>query len=601
MALGAAFGSVSNASLNATLGIPVALTWSQTLSIPLIHPNKKLRFISMKTDWLRKSILGGILVIVFILFIRWNEFQEKTLAQIAPPVATTSQTPETSTTKTTGNEEFHVAPVASSATPTATDTAQLTTPKITVTTDSFVVDIDSLGGDISKVALRKYYAELHKADQPYVLLENNSARTYIARSGLTGPNGTDGNQGRPQFQTSKTEYVMAEGQNELSVDLSYQQAGAEITKRFIFTRDSHLIKVDYIIKNTSDQPWQASFVGSIKRDSYNPTRPQMFAMNPFLGAATSTDEKNYQKLSFSDIAEKPFKHVKEGGWIALVQHYFLTAWIPPQESKNTFVLQKVKDEDIYILSFTSEPFLVAANSEKTFQSGFYAGPKDIKALEKIAPHLDLTMDYSWLWWIAKPLFQFLSLIQSYVASNWGVAIILLTLCIKVLFFYPSAMSYKSMARMRKVQPKMLALKERYGDDRQKMSQELMKLYREEKVNPVSGCLPMIIQMPVFLALYWVLMEAVELRHAPFYLWITDLSVKDPYFVLPLIMGVTMYIQQKLNPTPPDPMQAKMMQMMPFFFTFLFVFFPAGLVLYWVVNNTLSIIQQYIITKQIEKT
>ncbi len=550
----------------------------------------------MKMDWLRKSILGGILVVIFLLFIRWNEFKEKNLAQIAPPAS--SATATEAKQPTTGNEEFQIPSAVSEpgAAPTASPSVG---DKIRVTTDNFFVDIDTLGGDISKVALRKYYAELNQPENPFVLLENTSTRTYIARSGLTGPNGTDGaDRGRPQFNASASSYEMAENQQELRVDLTFEQGQTSITKRFIFTRGSHLIQVEYDIHNKSDQPWQASLVGSIKRDSYNPTRPQMFAMNPFLGAATSTAEVNYQKFSFSDLASKPFDHVNTGGWIALVQHYFLTAWVPPQDSKNTYVLQKVKDADVYILSFTSEPILVAANSQKTFSAGFYAGPKDIKALEKIAPHLDLTMDYSWLWWVAKPLFSALSAIQG-VVVNWGVAIIILTLCVKALFFYPSAMSYKSMAKMRKVQPKMLALKERYGDDRQKMSQELMKLYRDEKVNPVSGCLPMLIQMPVFLALYWVLMEAVELRHAPFYFWITDLSVKDPYFVLPLIMGLTMYIQQKLNPTPPDPMQAKMMQMMPFIFTFLFVFFPAGLVLYWVVNNTLSIIQQYVITKKIE--
>jgi YidC/Oxa1 family membrane protein insertase len=323
-------------------------------------------------------------------------------------------------------------------------------------------------------------------------------------------------------------------------------------------------------------------------------------MNPFIGAATSTNEKNYHKLAFGDISETGFEHDKVGSWMALIQHYFLTAWIPPQESKNTFTIKKVKGQDLYKLNFTSAPTLVAAGSEGIIEAGFYAGPKDMDVLENIAPHLDLTMDYSWLWWLAKPMFKVLDIIHGFV-QNWGVAIIILTVLIKAILFYPSAISYKSMARMRKVQPKMQALKERYGDDKQKMSQELMKLYRDEKVNPVSGCLPMLLQMPVFLALYWVLMEAVELRQAPFCLWIQDLSVKDPYFVLPLIMGASMYFQQKLNPTPPDPMQAKMMQMMPILFTFLFVFFPAGLVLYWVVNNTLSILQQYVITKQIEKS
>lgn len=555
----------------------------------------------MKTDWLRKIILGGIIVIGFVLFIRWNEYQEKHHAaqsQLpAAPAAAATETAQTTTPK--GNEEFALpAPVDNSKQ--ETDKPLLKTSVVSVRTDSLWVEIDTLGGDIRKVSLPKNFAELNKPDAPFVLLDNTASRTYIAKSGLAGPNGTDSASGRPQFSVSADTFTLSEGQNELSVDLTLAQAEAQITKRFIFTRGSNLIKVKYLIKNNSDQPWQASLVGSIKRDSYNPSPAQLFAMNPFIGAATSTVEKNYYKLSFSEIAENNFKHEKEGGWLALVQHYFLTAWIPPKDTKNAFNFQKVKDEDLYILSFTSAPTLIGAHSEGSVEAGFYAGPKDMDILETIAPHLDLTMDYSWLWWLAKPMFKTLDIIHG-VVQNWGVAIILLTLLIKAILFYPSAISYKSMARMRKVQPKMQALKERYGDDRQKMSQELMKLYKDEKVNPVSGCLPMLLQMPVFLALYWVLMEAVELRQAPFCLWIQDLSVKDPYFVLPLIMGATMYFQSKLNPTPPDPMQAKMMQMMPIFFTFLFVFFPAGLVLYWVVNNTLSILQQYVITKQIEKS
>jgi YidC/Oxa1 family membrane protein insertase len=553
----------------------------------------------MKTDWLRKIILGGILVLGFILFIRWNEFQEKHHAIQSQAPAPSAAATETAQNIPKGNEEFNL-PAPTATQKQEVEKSLINASVVSVRTDSLWVEIDTQGGDIRKVSLPKNFAQLNTPDVPFVLLDNTTSRTYIAKSGLAGPNGTDSASGRPQFSVSADAFTLAEGQNELTVDLAFAQPEATITKRFIFTRGSNLIKVKYLIKNNSDQPWQASLVGSIKRDSYNPSPAQMFAMNPFIGAATSTNEKNYYKLTFSDIADTSFKHEKEGGWLALIQHYFLTAWIPPQDSKNAFNFQKIKDEDLYILSFTSAPTLVGAHSEGSIEAGFYAGPKDMDILETIAPHLDLTMDYSWLWWLAKPMFKTLDLIHG-VVQNWGVAIILLTVLIKAILFYPSAISYKSMARMRKVQPKMQALKERYGDDKQKMSQELMKLYRDEKVNPVSGCLPMLMQMPVFLALYWVLMEAVELRQAPFCLWIQDLSVKDPYFVLPLVMGLTMYFQQKLNPTPPDPMQAKMMQMMPIFFTFLFVFFPAGLVLYWVVNNTLSILQQYIITKQIENS
>jgi YidC/Oxa1 family membrane protein insertase len=285
--------------------------------------------------------------------------------------------------------------------------------------------------------------------------------------------------------------------------------------------------------------------------------------------------------------------------VSLVQHYFISAWIPDADSTNNFKLRKFGDKDLYLFGFTSNAVEVVPNSQGSLKASFYAGPKDTEALEKISPFLDLTVDYGWLWMIAKPLFWLLKYIQSAI-GNWGLAIIGLTLAVKALFYKLSATSYRSMAKMKKLAPKMAEMKERYGDDRQKMSQEMMKLYQTEKVNPLGGCLPMLIQMPVFLALYWVLMESVELRHAPFYLWIQDLSVKDPFFVLPVIYGFTMWFMQKLNPQPTDPMQARIMQMLPIVFAFMFLWFPAGLVLYWVTNNTLTIAQQYFITKQIEK-
>lgn len=552
----------------------------------------------MTIKWLRNFTLIGMFAIAFALFIRWNSFQEQhpvvTASNNTTSSVNTSASP--SPAPPSGNEEFQ-APTSNAA---VTDTGNVATNSIQIKTDTFDITLDTLGGDISRIALPKYLAKQNSGNDPFVLFDN-SQHPYLVRSGLAGPNGTDGqNTGRPQFTSAHSHYQLEDGENQLIVDLNLQQTNAQITKRFIFTRNSYLVELQYHIKNTSDQPWQASLIGSLKRDSYNPTPSSLFAMNPFLGAALTTDHTNYEKYSFDTIAKKPVKEEKTGGWVALIQHYFVAAWVPPSDSKNTFVLQKLGNNDLYTLSFTTEPILVAAGGEKTIKAQFYAGPKDIRTLESISRYLDLTMDYSFLWWLAKPLFFIMSAIHA-VVGNWGIAIILLTLLVKIAFFYPSAISYKSMAKMRNLQPKMAALKDKYGEDRQRMSQELMKLYKQEKINPVSGCLPILIQMPVFMALYWVLMEAVELRHAPFYLWITDLSVKDPYFILPLLMGVTMFIQQKLNPTPPDPMQAKMMQMMPIFFTFLFVFFPSGLVLYWVVNNTLSIAQQYVITQQIEKS
>lgn len=556
----------------------------------------------MKMDWLRKALIAGIALICFLLMIRWNDFQERNrVDQPQPTVATQTDA---------GAESRDVVPDASSI-PSASQSADATVPgqrsaatvsanQVHVRTDVLDVTIDTKGGDIVRVALPTFYEEIDNPDEPFVLLDHTGNHTYVARSGLIGDNGTDTSEFRPRFNAAKSEYVLQPGEQSLDVDLTFRQdSGALITKRYTFEQGSHLVNISYIIDNQTSDVWQATVYGQIKRDSYDPVQSAGLGMKPFLGAATTTTEDNYYKLDFGDIEDESFKHQKQGGWIAMVQHYFLSAWIPSETDVNSYQMFKLKNSDIYFLQFTGEPFSVAPGSVGEKSIDFYAGPKDIRTLEEISPYLDLTVDYSFLWWIAKPLFYALDAIHS-VVGNWGVAIILLTLCIKLLFFYPSAVSYRSMAKMRKIQPKMAELKERYGDDRQKFSAETMKLYRQEKVNPLAGCLPVIIQMPVFLALYWVLMESVELRHAPFFLWIQDLSVKDPYYVLPLIMGATMWIQQKLNPTPPDPMQAKVMQMMPIFFTFLFLFFPAGLVLYWVVNNTLSITQQYVITKQIEK-
>ncbi|MBU1831423.1 MAG: membrane protein insertase YidC, partial [Gammaproteobacteria bacterium] len=288
-----------------------------------------------------------------------------------------------------------------------------------------------------------------------------------------------------------------------------------------------------------------------------------------------------------------------GGWIGVVQHYFVCAWVPPSDSVNEFSTIVTK-QDMNIARATSAAVTVDAKSQGKISADFYTGPKDQYSLQEVSPGLELTVDYGWLWWIAQPLFWLLTKIHS-VLGNWGFAIIGVTILVKAAFFKLNQKAFTSMANMRKFQPKLAEIKERYADDRQKQSQAMMELYKKEKINPLGGCLPMVVQMPVFISLYWVLMESIELRHAPFILWIHDLSAMDPYFVLPLVMGISMFIQQRLNPPPPDPMQAKIMQWMPIVFTFFFLFFPAGLVLYWVVNNTLSIIQQYIITKRIEKS
>jgi YidC/Oxa1 family membrane protein insertase len=548
----------------------------------------------IKMDWQKNLLIAAILATLLMLVIRWNEYQENLPTQT--PVATQTTTNNSSLPAATAASSD--IPVAANSPAEAEKTTLASTQLISVKTDSFDLIINPLGGDIVQLALPRHFLKLDTPDQPFVLLDNRDNHTYVAQSGLIGANGTDTAQGRPLFSTEKTEYTLAEGENKLVVDLLLQQGDVKIIKRYTFTRGDYLINVEYLIDNQSTNTWSAQLYGQIKRDSQNFVKVSALEMNPFLGAAITTPDEKYKKITFDNMAEKEEKSVVQGGWIAMVQHYFISAWIPNSDSQNTYHLRKLGTSDIYLMGFTGKINEIAPGTQGTIVAGFYAGPKDTERLEQISPYLDLTVDYGWLWWVAKPLFWVLKFIHDLV-GNWGLAIIGLTLCVKLLFFKLSATSYKSMAKMRKLAPKMAELKERMGDDRQKFSQEMMKMYKTEKVNPFGGCLPLLIQMPVFLALYYVLMESVELRHSPFFGWILDLSVKDPYFVLPIIYGITMYFMQKLNPQPTDPMQARIMQMLPLVFTFMFLWFPAGLVLYWVTNNTLSIIQQYIITKQID--
>ncbi|BFM18697.1 membrane protein insertase YidC [Maricurvus nonylphenolicus] len=549
-------------------------------------------------DWQRTALLGAIAAVTILLFGEWSDFQERNRPQVDTSTTlattTTPAVPAESTATASGNDlpsapeednEPQEAEVSASA--------QL----IAVKTDTLDVLINTEGGDIVKVALPQHLAELGNPE-PFILLNQNSAQTYVARSGLIGPNGTDTSAGRPVFSSSETSYQLADSEDKLVVELNLDQGDVKITKRFTFTRGDNLINVDYLIDNQSSESWKGNLFAQIKRDAHQPiVKGGAVGVNPFLGAALTTTEEKYKKLDFEDMDEGSFKTSIQGGWVAMVQHYFLSAWVPEQSQNNTFNIYK-NSQGLYLMGFTGPRVEVASGQQGELKSAFYAGPKDVYRLEEIAPYLDLTVDYGWLWWIAKPLFYVLHWIHGFLGS-WGWSIIALTIIIKAAFFQLSATSYRSMANMRRVQPQMQSLKERYGDDRQKMSQELMKLYKTEKINPLGGCLPILVQMPVFIALYWVLLESVELRHTPFLGWIEDLSIKDPFFILPIIMGATMWIQQKLNPTPPDPTQARIMQMMPFVFTFMFMWFPAGLVLYWVVNNTLSIAQQYVITKQIE--
>lgn len=561
-------------------------------------------------DWQRIGILGAMAVVTLLLITEWGEFQDRNRPVVSQETLIDNQPTTPSSVELPENSE-----VAQSSDDIPSGQTQSASVEISeqpsnqrlieVKTDTLLVLIDTQGGDLVKVALLDQKESLDTPDSPLILLNQTRSTTYIAQSGIIGANATDTAAGRPQFTTQQTSYELDDSEATLQVDLTLSSDDDDvvITKRFTFERGSHLVTMTYLIDNQSDSTWSGSLFGQIKRDSHNPVTTEGLGMAPFLGAAITTEETHYQKIDFDDLSDIDtirqggIKASVQGGWVAMVQHYFLSAWIPSPDQTNHYTLRKGQS-DIYLLGFTSPPLEVMPGTQGSMSARFYAGPKDIDVLEAISPYLDLTVDYGWLWWIAKPLFHVLNFIYGLLGS-WGWSIIALTVLIKLAFFHLSATSYKSMAKMRKFAPEMQRMKDLYGDDRQKMSQEMMKLYKKEKINPLSGCLPILVQMPVFISLYWVLMESVQLRHTPFLGWIEDLSVKDPYFILPVIMGVTMYIQQKLNPTPPDPTQAKVMQMLPLVFTFMFMWFPAGLVLYWVVNNTLSIAQQYVITRQIE--
>ncbi|MFV0476991.1 MAG: membrane protein insertase YidC [Parahaliea sp.] len=558
-------------------------------------------------DLQRTLLIVAIGALSFMLLTNWVAFKETKSGQETPVVsrltdthATSSDTPaQTLTSEATDNDDI---PDVSTTEGIATDTPQVTNNSgngniVQVFTDELQLAIDLNGGDIIELALVEHLDELE--GDAFVLLEKNQNRTYVAQSGLIGPNGIDSPK-RAVYHSAQSRYELAEGQDELIVDLLYNDSdGIEVIKRFTFQRSHYLVNIDYIVSNNGNQRFSANLYGQLKRDSSpapNAANGNM-GIQPFLGAAITQPDDRFSKFSFQDMSEEPFKKQLPGGWIAMIQHYFLSAWIPNPEQTHTYST-RVTTSGFNIAGFISPTFGVDPGESITVNARFYAGPKDQPRLKEISPYLDLSVDYGWLWWIAQPLFWLLTWIHTFV-GNWGVAIILLTVIIKAVFFKLSATSYRSMANMRKMAPKITALREQYSDDKQKQSQAMMDLYRKEKINPLGGCLPILIQMPVFIALYWVLMESYELRHAPFFLWIKDLSVMDPYFILPLIMGASMWFMQKLNPTPPDPMQAKIMQWMPVVFTFFFLWFPSGLVLYWVVNNLLSIAQQWYITRQIE--
>lgn len=549
-------------------------------------------------DIQKNLLLAGIIAIAFMLLVRWNSFETTENNTQTLSSETTLSTVVSETGSASALSDVPVVKNDSDTKQGVNDSFSNRSALIRVKTDSLDISIDPVGGDIVRASLPRFLKDIDVADVAFEIMNRNEDILYIAQSGLIGKNGTDNQQGRPVFRSEKNEYLMT-GNEVLEVDLvTEQESGAVITKRFTFHPESYLVQVDYLIDNQSGETWSGNLFAQIKRDDHPVETKSGFGVSPFLGVATTTADTNYKKLSFDDIAETPFTQTFEGGWVAFIQHYFISAWIPEEGTTNQYSIRKLDNKNIYILGLVGEELAVQPGQQQRTGIQLYVGPKDVETLESISPYLDLTVDYGWLWWIAKPLHTILSSAYK-VLGNWGWSIICLTIIIKMIFFPLSNKAYLSMAAMRKVTPKMMEIREKYGDNRQKLQEEMMKLYRTEKINPLGGCLPMLIQMPVFIALYWTLLESVEIRHAPFIGWINDLSVMDPYFCLPLLMGVSMFLQQKMNPTPPDPTQAKVMQMMPIIFTFMFLWFPAGLVLYWLVNNIISMIHQAYINYKIE--
>jgi YidC/Oxa1 family membrane protein insertase len=467
---------------------------------------------------------------------------------------------------------------------------------ITVETDVFTALIDTRGGVIRSLKLKQYPISLDQPDKGLELIHSDSDSVHILQSGLRNRSNTAPTH-HSLFQVERDEFILQDGTDELVVPLFWSENGINVVKTYRFRRGDYLIDVNHRVENNSDSEWQGSQYRQIQR-----SRPlsESRILITYTGAVYYNEVEKYEKIDFDDMEESQLKLESLGGWIAMLQHYFMSAWIPSQEGTNLVysIANTKQNPATYTIGMRSENQLIAPGNSAEFDSQLFVGPKLVKRLEEISPGLDLTVDYGVLTFLSKPLYWLLSFYHDFV-GNWGFAIILLTMTIKAAFYKLSETSYRSMAKMRKVGPRLKVLKERHGSDRQKMNAAMMELYKTEKINPMGGCLPILVQIPVFIALYWALLESVDLRQAPFILWIDDLSVKDPFFVLPIIMGVSMLVQQRLNPTPPDPIQAKVMMALPFVFTFFFAFFPSGLVLYWVVNNILSITQQWIITKRID--
>jgi len=536
----------------------------------------------------RRLIL--VLIFTFSSFMLWESWQKYNQPKpAANAVATTagSAAPTPSVSLQPGSTGSAAPAVSTAANAPVGET-------FTVSTDLLKATISAQGGDLVELELLRYKEHDNK-DKNFFLFE--AKHQYMAQSGLIG-------EGLPThrslFKRVEGPTVLAEGANELKIRLETDTAdGVKVAKILTFKRGSYLVDVAWEIANGSAKAFAPHAYFQLQRNDVAPEGETMM-VSTFTGPAVYTDAEKYQKIAFGDIASDKAKFAKtaDNGWLAMVQHYFVSAWVPKDKTPREYYMRKLEGSNNFQAGLIVPVAEIAPGAKGETSVSLYAGPQEQAALKELAPGLDLVVDYGWLTVVAAPIFWALQAIHSLV-GNWGWAIIVLTVILKAIFFPLSAASYKSMAKMKLLTPRLTQLKERFGDDKQRLNQEMMKMYQTEKVNPLGGCLPILVQIPVFIALYWVLLGAVEMRDAPWILWIKDLASSDPYYILPVLMIISMFIQTKLNPTPPDPIQAKVMMMMPLIFGVMFLWFPAGLVLYWVVNNILSIAQQWQITRMIE--
>ena len=568
---------------------------------------------------LRPILFMGLLVLSYLM---WVEWQKDYGPQPQPQQPQPQQTTQVASTSSIDIPQMSGA--TDKSTPTAGDLPDVNTGTkgidleadlqvvmkgesgvLTVTTDVLEVGIDLVGGTMVSARLLNYPVELEVPEIKVNLLNSSGLEMFIAQSGLlsreAAPNHTS------NYQSEKMEYALTQSADEIRVPLTWEDgSGIHVTKTFIFKRGKYDVTVRHTLSNESSQNWSGSRYDQLQRavlldrDDGGFTNPGRYS---FFGIGFYSPDEKFEKVDFDDVASEPYKRSFSGGWFSMVQHYFFAAWIPPESEVNSYSTQFFSPDGFprYIARAVSPSVDVATGTSHEFESRLYVGPKLQDDLEEIAPGLVYTVNYGIFTVFSKPLFWLLSNIHS-VVGNWGWAILLLTVLIKLLFFKLTEAQYRSMARMRKLQPRIEQLKERYGDDRQRMSQAMMEMYKTEKVNPLGGCLPILVQIPIFIALYWVLLESVELRQAPFILWIDNLTARDPYFILPVLNAAFMMMTQRLTPTAGmDPLQRKIMQFMPIGFSFMFAFFPAGLVLYWATNAGLSLAQQWYITRKIEAT